>query len=184
MIMNKLPKNCGTKNQLGVTLVELMVVVAILGTIGILAAPNLATFFDRNRASSTANELLSSLALARAEAIRRGQRTIVKPNVSGDWSKGWKVFVDVGTADCSYGGSDLLVTAQPPFNEKVTFDSSFTATYIGFSAIGESRQNSSCDASHLDTAAANLSIKLTSGSADRYVCLGGIGRARVSATSC
>lgn len=55
----------------GLTLVEAMVVVAILAIVGAIAAPNLRPQINRWRVETTAQELASGLRLARQEALRR-----------------------------------------------------------------------------------------------------------------
>jgi prepilin-type N-terminal cleavage/methylation domain-containing protein len=60
-----------SSRQRGVTLIEAMVVVGILGIIAAIAAPNVRDFVTRYRLDSSANELASALRLARQEALRR-----------------------------------------------------------------------------------------------------------------
>lgn len=79
----------------GFTLIELMVVISLIAILLGLAAPN---FIDARRNSelaTTANEFLAALTAARAEAMKRQQRTFVVPADGADWSSGWIAFVDV-----------------------------------------------------------------------------------------
>lgn len=86
MSENRMPKNRGF------TLIELMVAIAILAiTLGV-AVPNFQEFVSRNRLAAATNELISALALARSEAVKRATPVTV---ASSDWSGGWQVFVDV-----------------------------------------------------------------------------------------
>lgn len=86
----------------GVTLLELMVTVAIVGILAMLAAPAFDSMIKANRTKSVANELLASLNLARSEAARRGQPVSVCRSNDGSscatngtgWDKGWIVFVN------------------------------------------------------------------------------------------
>lgn len=55
----------------GFTIIELMVVLALVGTMVALMVPNLGTFLRHNRLSNAGNDLLRSLNLARTEAIKR-----------------------------------------------------------------------------------------------------------------
>lgn len=56
--------------QHGFTLIELMIVVALLAIISAFALPAFQSFIASNRLTSEANELLAGLNLARSEAVR------------------------------------------------------------------------------------------------------------------
>lgn len=85
---------------------ELMIVLGIAAVIMGIAVPNFQTFVRNNRLTGSANDLLSSISLARTEAIKRQLPVAVcasaDPNVavpvcSGAWSQatsGWVVWVD------------------------------------------------------------------------------------------
>ena len=77
----------------GFTLIELMIAVALLGIIASLAAPSMANFAIRQRVSSQANEMMLSLAFARAEAIKRNAQIRLLPvtNSAEGWQDGWCV---------------------------------------------------------------------------------------------
>ena len=55
----------------GLTLIELMVVVALLGIIGVLAAPSFNQMFARNALRGAAAEAYADLQYARSEAVQR-----------------------------------------------------------------------------------------------------------------
>ena len=60
------------RNEKGFTLLEALVVVAILGLIAVIAIPNLLTWRDHHRVKSAARDIYSALQLARMKAISKG----------------------------------------------------------------------------------------------------------------
>lgn len=81
-----------------------MVVAAILAVLAGLAAPSFNSLFERYRVDAAREELLSTLQLARAEAIRQGRQVIVQRQTgtacvslasNRDWSCGWIMYVDL-----------------------------------------------------------------------------------------
>lgn len=105
----------------GFTLVETLAVVALLAVIAVLATPSFVAWHVRDQVDARARALVSSLAYARSEALRRGARVVVcridarrrcidasQPCANGvaDWSCGWAVFAD-------HAGTLSLLRAQP-----------------------------------------------------------------------
>ena len=73
-----------TKN--GFTLIEMMIVIAIL-TIAIgLAAPNLQSFLNQNKLTTSTNKLVNAINIARNEAIARRENVSVITS-----SRGWQI---------------------------------------------------------------------------------------------
>ncbi len=64
----------------GVTLIEIMVVVAIVGVMSAIAVPSFQTYFRDQRLKQAARSVSDALSLARAEAIRTGRNHIVHIN--------------------------------------------------------------------------------------------------------
>ena len=87
----------------GFTLIELMVTVAVMGILAIVAMPSMAALVTNSRVSGQTEELVTSLQLARAEAIRRNARVTVCAGAAGvcsgstTWS-GWTIFGRDNTA--------------------------------------------------------------------------------------
>ena len=85
----------------GVTLVELVVVLAIIAVTLTLAAPAFQEMLQRGRLRATREALQNSLHLARTEAIRSSRRVVMCSSAgddrclaAGDWSQGWIIFQD------------------------------------------------------------------------------------------
>lgn len=129
--------------QGGVTVIELMVVIAIVGVLAAVAIPAFDSIIKNNRRATVANELLASLMSARGESTKRGQTVRVCGTVDGaacandgNWDKGWLVYADAdGDATLDAGElirrfvNDYPITVRssagalmsfPPFQRSVT----------------------------------------------------------------
>lgn len=98
----------------GLTLVELMVVLAVLGLIIAVGLPNFKGVLNSSRLSSTANEFIGGVQVARAEAIRRATRVTLCRSADGAtctagtrWP-GWIVFVDANADGAVSAGEEVL----------------------------------------------------------------------------
>ena len=85
----------------GFTLLEALVVLALVGVLVALAAPSVSGMRALHQLQAQAEGLLDSLVLARSEALRRQQRVTLCPRTrdnacdpSAAWQNGWLVFVD------------------------------------------------------------------------------------------
>lgn len=79
----------------GFTLVEAMIVVAILGIVLTAAMPSFVEFGRTQRIRAIAFDLVGDLLLARSEAIKRASPMTLEP-LAGDWQQGWRVRVEGG----------------------------------------------------------------------------------------
>jgi type IV fimbrial biogenesis protein FimT len=118
------------KKYTGFTLVELMIVLAIVSILLMVGAPSLKTFMQGNRLVASTNELLSALHLARSEAIKLNSRVSICESSdgstcsnTGSWQNGWIVFVDAdGALDntgapCAAINTDCLLRIHASFND-------------------------------------------------------------------
>ena len=76
----------------GFTIIEMMMVVAILGIFAGLAAPSMADLLASTAVKGAATDFYSALIAARSEAIKRRTNATVAP-VGADWTTGWTVTV-------------------------------------------------------------------------------------------
>lgn len=93
----------------GFTLVELMIVLAILALLATLAAPSYRSFLINQQLSSASSDFLVSMLQARSEAIRLGRPVSLLPNDEANWTSGWHL-VQVNN-DCEKAGEKFGVTA-------------------------------------------------------------------------
>lgn len=97
----------------GFTLTELMVTIAV-AAIGIsLVVPGFDTAVSNSRRATAVNELISTMHLARSEAITRNEQVAVCPSsdaltCSGGWNDGWLYFVDLDRDMVLDAGEEML----------------------------------------------------------------------------
>lgn len=104
---------CVARSHRGFTLIEAMVVVAMLGIVAAIAAPSFTGFIGTMNAKAAAFDLISDLTTARSEAIKRNADTTLVP-ISGNWSNGWQIAAE-GTILRERGAlaSSITVTGAP-----------------------------------------------------------------------
>jgi len=83
-------------HQAGFTLVELITVLSIIAILAALAMPELSGVLTEQRLRASATDLMSSVLVARSEAIKRNAQVEVRPLVAGDWTQGWIVATTTG----------------------------------------------------------------------------------------
>ena len=80
----------------GFTLVELMVVVALVAVLAALAAPSMRGYASQQRVKNASLDLMNTLLQARSEAVKRNDTVNVTPLTAGNWAAGWQVAVTAG----------------------------------------------------------------------------------------
>lgn len=161
------------REQSGVTLIELMIAVALTGLLLAMAVPAMDTFVTSSRQTSTINDFVSSLHVARSTAITTNARVTICPSSDGancngvTWNQGWIVFqdpdsdqtVDIGEAIVSTSdGEDDLSILSGDFPLFLTYRPTGRALTLGIG--GAAGQFTICDdrgASHAKALIVDLS---------------------------
>lgn len=179
----------------GLTLVELMMVLAIMVILIALAAPSFKRTIQSNTIASQVNGFLADLRLARSSAMRLGGSVILcrsdAPEAANPvcstsvnplgWASGWIVFQDLNN-DGGRNTSEPLLHVQSPISslDAITENSTSATTVFRFTATG--RMFSSDSATQLKFGGSNFGSDL-----QRTVCVNLAGRARIAgdgSTSC
>lgn len=110
----------GPRRQRAFSLIEMLMTIGLISIVMAISAPSLVTMIRNARLSGASEELLTSLLLARAEAIKRNTLVVVcnsaDPNASSptckdsspDWKTGWLIFVDKDGSGAFNTGDTLL----------------------------------------------------------------------------
>lgn len=102
------------KKQRGLSLVELVGTISIIAVINALAAPTLSESMRRNQLQAQADRVLTTLYLARSEAVKRNLpvsvcRSADGASCTGDWGDGWIVFSNADGDNSVDAGVDEVI---------------------------------------------------------------------------
>lgn len=160
----------------GFTLVELLVILAIVVALLTMGMPGFSAMIQSARLTTTTNNFLSSINLAKSEAIRRGSRVDMVPSdEGGDWAKGWSVFVDTNGNQRPDTG-EKVIFSHGPLPMGITVKSNLTDStvqYLAYNSAGRTRTNASNYRTQFGTFTFALSGKV------RKIKLNFLGRPRI-----
>ena len=171
-------KHPRTRRQCGMTLVEVLAVLAIAAVLIAVALPDFGSMLRQYRVKAAATDLYVALEQTRAQAIARGNRVLLVPAAADgvSWQEGWIVLVD-HDGDRRPGEGDEILSRQPALDARITVSSVFTSQkapfYVAFSGAGRACSDSSSIAARWG------SFTLTDGATTRRIRLSMLGRARV-----
>ena len=134
----------------GLTIIELMVVVAVVAVLITLAAPSMRAMIAAQRVKSINAELVTDLQFARSEAARRNRNVFVRFNPADGC---YVIYVDAisGSCDCSRatvctaetGREEIKTVRLPPANGVSLSTSSASSTILRFGAQSGRQQDNS-----------------------------------------
>lgn len=170
----------------GFTLLEVMVVVAIIAVLTSLAGPSLVALIQSNAVSSNVNTFISDIRFARSEAVRRGGAVIMcrsddpeaaspacgagsGPGGNG-WVSGWIIFEDRDGSLTRNAGDQVLRVQSPITNLDSIVEAS--STKFQFTALGRMKSLNSATSLQFGSSIPNTR--------QRMVCVNQTGRARIA----
>jgi type IV fimbrial biogenesis protein FimT len=169
----------------GFTLIEAVVVIAIIAILTALAAPSFKSLIQSNAISSNVNSFLSDMRFARSEAIRRGGSVVIcrsnlpestqacngTTGATNGWLTGWIVFVDLNKDGTHDAGEPVLRVQGPITNLDSISEPSSPSYKFRFNATGRLPGTTTT----INFGSGNLPATV-----QRVVCVSVSGRARVA----
>jgi prepilin-type N-terminal cleavage/methylation domain-containing protein len=137
------------RKNTGFTLMEVMMVIAIIGVLCAIATPNLVKWLPRHRVGSAARDVMSALEFARLNAIKANGAVTLTFDFTGDRL----TVVDSG-------GTTLRTLGMPA---DVDLDNFGLGGSVTFSGHGFSTASGRVIVQNTNNAAINRSINLTMG---------------------
>ena len=125
------------------TLIELMIVVALVAVLLVIAIPSFKALTQRNRVAGEINSFVSDLQFARSEAIKRGQPVSLCASADGatclgtnSWNQGWIVFNDVNGSGTMNNALDVRLRVRAGWTSGDTFGANPTLSALTYSREG------------------------------------------------
>lgn len=130
----------------GFTLVELLIMMALVAIVGSLATGSLGRLGHAIRLRTVTEDFLGSLRLARSEALKRNVRVTMCKSASGEsctgvggWHQGWIVFEDADQNAAVGPGEPVIRRFQAiPADWRLT-GNDLVGTYISYAPNGRTR---------------------------------------------
>lgn len=108
------------KTQSGLTVVELLIILAAVAVVVVISVPSSTVVLEHFRLKAASSNLASSLNLAKEEAVMRNSTVKVCPSSNGrfcrndgNWNHGWLVFSD-GNGDGTVQEIELVKAYEAP----------------------------------------------------------------------
>ena len=167
-----------TPPQAGITLVELLTVLALAGILLATAAPSYRQMIERQQLRTAVTDLVAAIDLTRSQALARGRIVMLAPLDPGgiDWRGGWIVFVDANDNRRPDADETIIFQRGPlaaGLRMSVSFTSKAPPAYVAYNGAGRS-----CSAGN-SLVARWGTLSLALGEHERNIKINMLGRLRV-----
>ena len=136
----------------GLTLLELLIVLSIMGIIASVATPSFARWLQTIRIETVVATVERSIKLGRSEAVLRNQNVRICPSAdsiacsaTNDWSIGWIIYADIEGSSSREAGDPIVRIQARLDNVTIRYNRGHR---VSFNSLGRISQNGSiwiCD---------------------------------------
>jgi prepilin-type N-terminal cleavage/methylation domain-containing protein len=134
------------RQQSGFTLYELMITLTVVAIVLSFGIPNMRSFTQNSRMTSTANDLHAAFLMARSEAAHAKTNVTICASADpmgaatcgGTWDQGYVVFIDTNANQARDAGEAIL-RSHPPTESGVMLRIANGATYFMYAPSGLGR---------------------------------------------
>lgn len=165
----------------GFTLVELVMVLALVAILQMLAVPAMSAMADVMRVQSATQSFSSSIQLARSEAIKRNARVVLCKSDTGSrcvrtggWEQGWIVFQDVNNNAQIEAGEPLMQREPALVGALRLTGNAQVESYLSYTPLG----NTSSTSGAFQAGTFTICRRSTSQTDARQIVISSAGRVR------
>lgn len=145
----------------GYTILELMIVVALIGALAGYGIPNMFDLVKSNRLVTSTNELITAVHYAKSEASKRARPVFVQAissTAGNEWGAGWRVWADEDRNGVMAAG-ELVREFEGGLD--VVMDEAASVSSISFNSLGVPRGSATLTINVCDDRSAETGRSIT-----------------------
>lgn len=117
----------------GFSLIELLIVVAMMSILTSVGLPSFKSLLGNARLTTTTNAMVTSLQLARSEAIKRQKTVVIRKKET--WLNGWDIFVDDKVPNNTFDSDETMLTTFDAVDSTLSEEQTY-ANYVSYGSKG------------------------------------------------